>query len=280
MCACAPALRPLLSRLLTKRSTSPDPFHSEEPLLPAKPIPSLKPRKLVQYPTGDEPVYIDLEGIAPDRRSHAIRVLMPPSHRQSTQLDPENPLGVWRPRSARSARRRSRRRSRRHMVTEMSIPGKVNILERLDEADDEGVTEAEDDDDDDRSFGNVGRPTNDDLPLPVAESDRTGASSPLGFERAMRAERRSGARVQDVGRRRETSRISSLWNMGGRESGGYYVGAAGVASEPVVASRSANEHLTWANTFDRGSVGERRWSPTNPVNASNMSVWAGTTYKE
>lgn len=143
---------------------------------------------------------------------------------------------------------------------------KDTVLDRVDEADDEADSTMSDDDD--RSFGNVEI---------VPAAGTSASSSMLGFDPAMAASTTRNSRIDlaplrmphmnrsKVERLREPSKLRSEI----------------FPTRETRRSTAANDHLSWASIFDKpGHVSpERRWSPspTNLVNTSHSSMWAGRT---
>jgi len=72
ICACAPALRPVLGRLFSDGSVNPSHGETEGSLYRPLPIPALKPKQYIDYPRTRDVTYFDIEGIADDGRGHTF----------------------------------------------------------------------------------------------------------------------------------------------------------------------------------------------------------------
>lgn len=75
MCACAPALRPVLGRLFSNSPINPPPRDSDAALFSPMPIPTLKPKQYIDYPQAHDATYFDLEGIADDGKGYTFLIM-------------------------------------------------------------------------------------------------------------------------------------------------------------------------------------------------------------
>jgi hypothetical protein len=72
MCACVPALRPVLGRLYAKDPLVPKEYCPQE--FGSKHMPAIKPRDYIQTPIRNSGAWVDLEGIAHDGLDYSINI--------------------------------------------------------------------------------------------------------------------------------------------------------------------------------------------------------------